>query len=127
MPTNRLCLLGRPRLLAAGRELSLPEKSYFLLAMLAAEADLELDRETVRRQLWQSELPEKRAGSLRQLLARIEQSIPADLPPLLAATRTHIGLADGWACRRLGSRRSFAEAEGAARSRGHRHLEWRTA
>ncbi|WP_064684639.1 BTAD domain-containing putative transcriptional regulator [Rhizobium bangladeshense] len=96
MSTNRLCLLGRPRLLAAGRELPLPEKSYFLLAMLAAEANLELDRETVRRQLWQSELPEKRAGSLRQLLSRIEQSIPAELPPLLAATRTHIGLADGW-------------------------------
>lgn len=96
MSKNRLCLLGRPRLLAAGRELPLPEKSYFLLAMLAAEANLELDRETVRRQLWQSELPEKRAGSLRQLLSRIEQSIPADLPPLLAATRTHIGLADGW-------------------------------
>ncbi|PDT18715.1 toxin [Rhizobium sp. J15] len=94
--TNRLCLLGRPRLMAAGRELPLPEKSYFLLAMLAAESNLELDRETIRRQLWQSELPEKRAGSLRQLLARIEQSIPADLPPLLAATRTHIGLADGW-------------------------------
>lgn len=74
----------------------MPEKSYFLLAMLAAEANLELDRETIRRQLWQSELPEKRAGSLRQLLARIEQSIPADLPPLLATTRTHIGLADGW-------------------------------
>ena len=96
MSTNRLCLLGRPRLLAAGRELPLPEKSYFLLAMLAAEPNLELDRETIRRQLWQSELPEKRAGSLRQLLARIEQSIPAELPPLLAATRTHIGLADGW-------------------------------
>ncbi|WP_246642554.1 BTAD domain-containing putative transcriptional regulator [Rhizobium croatiense] len=96
MSKNRLCLLGRPRLLAAGRELPLPEKSYFLLAMLAAEANLELDRETIRRQLWQSELPEKRAGSLRQLLSRIEQSIPADLPPLLAATRTHIGLADGW-------------------------------
>ncbi|MGO6814425.1 BTAD domain-containing putative transcriptional regulator [Rhizobium leguminosarum] len=96
MLTNRLCLLGRPRLLAAGRELPLPEKSYFLLAMLAAEPNVELDRETVRRQLWQSELPEKRAGSLRQLLARIELSIPAGLPPLLAATRTHIGLADGW-------------------------------
>ncbi|MBX5154377.1 MULTISPECIES: BTAD domain-containing putative transcriptional regulator [Rhizobium] len=96
MSTNRLCLLGRPRLLAAGRELPLPEKSYFLFAMLAAEADLELDRETVRRQLWQSEAPEKRAGSLRQLLARIEQSIPAGLPPLLKATRTHIGLAEGW-------------------------------
>ncbi|MGO8034202.1 hypothetical protein ACC712_38660, partial [Rhizobium ruizarguesonis] len=41
-------------------------------------------------------LPEKRAGSLRQLLARIEHSVPAGLPPLLAATRTHIVLADGW-------------------------------
>ncbi|MGO8048290.1 toxin, partial [Rhizobium johnstonii] len=86
MLTNRLCLLGRPRLMAAGKELPLPEKSYFLLAMLAAEPNFELDRETVRRQLGQSERPEKRTGSLRQLLARIEQSIPAGLQPLLAET-----------------------------------------
>ncbi|WP_454857265.1 tetratricopeptide repeat protein [Rhizobium binxianense] len=95
---NRLCLLGRPKLLAGSHELPLPEKAYFLLAMLAVAPGLELDRETVRRTLWQSELPEKRAGSLRQLLARIEQGIPSGLPPLLVATRTHIALAeDGWA------------------------------
>ncbi|MGO7830577.1 hypothetical protein ACC690_38775, partial [Rhizobium johnstonii] len=62
--TNRLCLLGRPRLLAAGKELPLPENSYFLLAMLAAEPNFELDRETVRRQLWQSELPDVRRISV---------------------------------------------------------------
>jgi len=93
---NRLCLLGRPRLLAAGTELPLPEKSYFLLAMLALSSEPLVDRETIRCQLWQSELPEKRAGSLRQLLSRIEQSIPENLPPLLTATRTHLGLAPGW-------------------------------
>jgi len=93
---NRLCLLGRPRLLAAGTELPLPEKSYFLLAMLALSSEPLVDRETIRCQLWQSELPEKRAGSLRQLLSRIEQSIPEGLPPLLTATRTHLGLAPGW-------------------------------
>ncbi|WP_183827668.1 tetratricopeptide repeat protein [Rhizobium sp. BK377] len=93
---NRLCLLGRPRLMAAGTELPLPEKSYFLLAMLALSQEPLVDRETIRCQLWQSELPEKRAGSLRQLLSRIEQSIPAGLPPLLVATRTHLGLAPGW-------------------------------
>lgn len=93
---NRLCLLGRPRLSAAGTELPLPEKSYFLLAMLALSAEPLVDRETIRCQLWQSELPEKRAGSLRQLLSRIDQSIPEGLPPLLTATRTHLGLAPGW-------------------------------
>jgi DNA-binding SARP family transcriptional activator/Tfp pilus assembly protein PilF len=93
---NRLCLLGRPRLLAAGSEIALPEKSYFLLAMIALSPEPLLDRETIRCQLWQSELPEKRAGSLRQLLSRIEQSIPEGLPPLLIATRTHLGLAPGW-------------------------------
>ena len=93
---NRLCLLGRPRLLAAGTELPLPEKSYFLLAMLALSSEPLVDRETIRCQLWQSELPEKRAGSLRQLLSRIEQSIPEGLPPLLIATRIHLGLAPGW-------------------------------
>lgn len=82
--------------MAAGTELPLPEKSYFLLAMLALSSEPLVDRETIRCQLWQSELPEKRAGSLRQLLSRIEQSIPEHLPPLLVATRTHLGLAPGW-------------------------------
>ncbi|MBB3593880.1 DNA-binding SARP family transcriptional activator/tetratricopeptide (TPR) repeat protein [Rhizobium sp. BK529] len=74
----------------------MPEKSYFLLALLALSQEPLVDRETIRCQLWQSELPEKRAGSLRQLLSRIEQSIPEGLPPLLIATRTHLGLAPGW-------------------------------
>lgn len=82
--------------MASGNELPLPEKSYFLLAMLALSSEPLVDRETIRCQLWQSELPEKRAGSLRQLLSRIEQSIPEHLPPLLVATRTHLGLAPGW-------------------------------
>ena len=43
MSTNRLCLLGRPRLLAAGKELPLPEKSYFLLAMALLQVVIDWD------------------------------------------------------------------------------------
>lgn len=90
----RICLLGRPKLLAGGDELALPEKSYLLLGLLAVSQGLETDRETVRSLLWRSETPERRAGSLRQLLSRIDQSLPPHLPPVLKTTRTNLSLND---------------------------------
>ena len=90
----RICLLGRPKLLENGQEIPLPEKSYLLLGLLAVSQGLETDRETVRSLLWRSETPERRAGSLRQLLSRIDQSVPTDVPPLLKTTRTSLALND---------------------------------
>nr|WP_246617556.1 BTAD domain-containing putative transcriptional regulator [Rhizobium populisoli] len=58
-----------------GQAIALPEKGYFLLAMLAMAPQAKLDRETVRRLLWPSDEAEKRANSLRQLLARISKAL----------------------------------------------------
>jgi DNA-binding SARP family transcriptional activator/TolB-like protein/Flp pilus assembly protein TadD len=70
----------------------LPEKAYALLAFLVASPQLSMERETIRGILWQSEASKQRAGSLRQLLARIDRSIPEDLPRLLKTTNTHLAL-----------------------------------
>ncbi len=65
--------------------------------MLAAAPAASLDRETVRRVLWQAVSPERRAGSLRQLLARIEKRLDAAWPRLILAERTDIRLnLSGW-------------------------------
>jgi DNA-binding SARP family transcriptional activator/Flp pilus assembly protein TadD len=83
-------LLGKPSLFANGSEIVLPEKAYALLAFLVASPQLSMERETIRGILWQSEESKQRAGSLRQLLARIDRSIPHDLPRLLKTTNTHV-------------------------------------
>lgn len=85
-----LRLLGKPTLFANGSEIVLPEKAYALLAFLVASPQLSMERETIRGILWQSEESKQRAGSLRQLLARIDRSIPHDLPRLLKTTNTHV-------------------------------------
>jgi DNA-binding SARP family transcriptional activator/TolB-like protein/Flp pilus assembly protein TadD len=85
-----LRLLGKPALFANGSEITLPEKAYALLSLLVASPQLSMEREAVRGILWQAEESRQRAGSLRQLLARIDRSIPGDLPRLLKPTNTHI-------------------------------------
>ena len=60
--------------------------------MLAVAPAASLDRETVRRVLWQAVSPERRAGSLRQLLARIEKRLDAAWPRLVLTERNDIRL-----------------------------------
>ncbi|WP_246737936.1 MULTISPECIES: BTAD domain-containing putative transcriptional regulator [Rhizobium] len=85
-----LRLLGKPSLFANGRELLLPEKAYALLALLVTSPHLSMDRETLRDVLWDADAAKQRAGSLRQLLARIERSVPSEFPRLLDATNTDL-------------------------------------
>jgi DNA-binding SARP family transcriptional activator/TolB-like protein/Flp pilus assembly protein TadD len=91
-------LLGKPALFANNGEIVLPEKAYPLLAFVAASSQFSMERETLRGMLWQSDVSKQRAGSLRQLLARIDRSVPEGLPRLITATNTHVTLnAEYWA------------------------------
>ncbi len=93
-----LRLLGKPALFANNGEIVLPEKAYPLLAFVAASSQFSMERETLRGMLWQSDVSKQRAGSLRQLLARIDRSVPEGLPRLITATNTHVTLnAEYWA------------------------------
>lgn len=76
-------LLGRPSLELDGVSIALPEKAYFLFAVVAMAPRLTVDRETIRRLLWPSHDAEKRANSLRQLLARIAKAVGPDAPAIL--------------------------------------------
>ena len=92
-----LRLLGTPALFAEGHEIALPEKAYALLALLLSAPQYSMDREILRGILWQSDQSKQRAGSLRQLLARIDRSIPDDMPRLVKATNSHVSFNDdGW-------------------------------
>jgi DNA-binding SARP family transcriptional activator/TolB-like protein/Flp pilus assembly protein TadD len=91
-------LLGKPALFANDGEIALPEKAYPLLAFVAASPQFSMERETLRGMLWQSDVSKQRAGSLRQLLARIDRSVPDEFPRLINATNTHVSFnAEGWA------------------------------
>ncbi len=68
----------------------MPEKAYPLLALLITSPQMSMERESLRGILWQSDMSKQRAGSLRQLLARIDRSIPEGLPRLLLATNTDL-------------------------------------
>lgn len=83
--TRRIRLLGRPTLELGEDRVALPEKAYFLLAMLAMAPGGTLDRETIRRLLWPSHNAEKRANSLRQLLARIARAMGPQDSAMLAS------------------------------------------
>ncbi len=85
-----LRLLGAPALFAEGNQIALPEKAYALLAFLVTAPQYSMDREILRAVLWQSDQSKQRAGSLRQLLARIDRSVPLGLPRLLKATKSHV-------------------------------------
>lgn len=89
----KIRLLGRPSLQLDGVSISLPEKAYFLLAVVAMAPRLTVDRETIRRLLWPSLDPEKRANSLRQLLARIAKAVGADAPAILVTDEEALRLA----------------------------------
>ena len=92
-----LRLLGTPALFAEGHEIALPEKAYALLALLVSAPQYSMDREILRGILWQSDQSKQRAGSLRQLLARIDRSIPDDLPRLVKTTNSHVSFnSEGW-------------------------------
>jgi len=92
-----LRLLGTPALFAEGHEIALPEKAYALLALLVCAPQYSMDREILRGILWQSDQSKQRAGSLRQLLARIDRSIPDDLPRLVKTTNSHVSFnSEGW-------------------------------
>lgn len=92
-----LRLLGTPALFAEGHEIALPEKAYALLALLVSAPQYSMDREILRGILWQSDQSKQRAGSLRQLLARIDRSIPDDMPRLVKTTNSHVSFNDeGW-------------------------------
>ncbi|MEZ2128107.1 MULTISPECIES: BTAD domain-containing putative transcriptional regulator [unclassified Sinorhizobium] len=88
--TRRLRLFGPPSLEIDGVLLNLPEKTYFLLAVLVASPASMIDRNTARVLLWPSQSPEKRANSLRQLLARIFKSLGPDLHALLTVNQDRI-------------------------------------
>ncbi|EUB96619.1 transcriptional regulator, SARP family [Rhizobium sp. CF080] len=88
-------LLGRPSLQLDGVSISLPEKAYFLFAVVAMAPRLTVDRETIRRLLWPSHDPEKRANSLRQLLARIAKAVGPDAPAILVTDEEALRLACG--------------------------------
>lgn len=90
MKTPRLRLFGPPSLEVDGVLLNLPEKAYFLLAVLVASPASTIDRNTARVLLWPSLSPEKRANSLRQLLARIFRSLGPDLHALLTVNQDRI-------------------------------------
>src|SRR6218665_623974 len=81
----RIRLLGRPSLELDGARLALPEKAYFLFSLLALAPDTTLDRETIRRLLWPSDDSEKRANSLRQLLARVAKAVGPLAPAILVS------------------------------------------
>ncbi|MBB3320281.1 MULTISPECIES: BTAD domain-containing putative transcriptional regulator [unclassified Rhizobium] len=85
-----LRLLGTPALFADGNEIVLPEKAYALLVFLVTAPQFAMDREVLRSILWQSDQSKQRAGSLRQLLARIDRGVPEEVPRLLKATNTHV-------------------------------------
>ncbi|MDM9625354.1 BTAD domain-containing putative transcriptional regulator [Rhizobium sp. S152] len=68
----------------------MPEKAYPLLALLITSPQMSMERESLRGILWQSDMSKQRAGSLRQLLARIDRSIPERLPRLILATNTDL-------------------------------------
>ena len=92
-----LRLLGTPALFAEGHEIALPEKAYALLALLVSAPQYSMDREILRGILWQSDQSKQRAGSLRQLLARIDRSIPDDMPRLVKTTNSHVSFnSEGW-------------------------------
>lgn len=92
-----LRLLGTPALFAEGTEIALPEKAYALLALLVSAPQYSMDREILRGILWQSDQSKQRAGSLRQLLARIDRGIPDDMPRLVKTTNSHVSFNDeGW-------------------------------
>jgi DNA-binding SARP family transcriptional activator len=93
-----LRLLGKPALFANGSEIALPEKAYPLLAFLVLASQFGMERETLRGMLWQSDVSKQRAGSLRQLLARIDRSVPDGFPRLIKAINTHVSFdAESWA------------------------------
>lgn len=91
--TLQIRLLGRPSLELDGMSVSLPEKAYFLFAVVAMAPRLTVDRETIRRLLWPSHDAEKRANSLRQLLARIAKAVGPGAPAILVTDEEALRLA----------------------------------
>jgi len=89
----KIRLLGRPSLEWDGQNIALPEKAYFLFAVVAMAPRLTVDRETIRRLLWPSHDAEKRANSLRQLLARIAKAIGPHAPSILVTDDDALQLA----------------------------------
>jgi len=74
--TLRLSLTGRPKLSDDdGRSIRLPRKAFVLAAFLAIDPPKgPLARDRAARLLWEEADPARRAGNLRQLLARVKEA-----------------------------------------------------
>lgn len=90
----RLSLTGRPELVdAAGRSLRLPRKAFVLAAFLVFDAAKgRLPRERASHLLWEEADPARRAGNLRQLLARVREAQEAEGFRLFEIGTDHVDL-----------------------------------
>lgn len=90
----RLSLTGRPGLTdGEGRSIRLPRKAFVLAAVLLLGADrTPLPRERAARLLWEEADPSRRAGNLRQLLARVKDAQTAAGIELFVIDQEHVAL-----------------------------------
>lgn len=90
----RLTLTGRPDLTdGAGRSIRLPRKAFILAAfMLIDPAKKPLSRERAARFLWEDTDPARRAGNLRQLLARVRDVQATEGVELFVVGPDHVAL-----------------------------------
>ena len=90
----RLSLTGRPSLIdGEGRNLRLPRKAFALAAHLVMDAPkARTSRELAARFLWGEAEPSRRAGNLRQLLARVKEAQTADGFELFLIETDHVAL-----------------------------------
>lgn len=96
--TLRLSLTGRPDLIdVEGRSIRLPRKAFVLAAFLAIDPPKgPLARDRAARLLWEEADPTRRAGNLRQLLARVKEAQEEAGARLFVIAPDHIALeADG--------------------------------
>mgnify|MGYP001765967034 CR=1 FL=1 len=90
----RLSLTGRPSLTDGnGRSLRLPRKAFALAAHLVIDAPkARTSREAAARFLWGEAEPSRRAGNLRQLLARVKEAQTSEGFELFLIETDHVAL-----------------------------------
>ena len=90
----RLALTGRPGLLdEMGATIRFPRKAFVLAAHLVIDAPREpMTRERAARLLWEDADPTRRAGNLRQLLARVKEAQTAAGMELFLVGPDHVAL-----------------------------------
>ncbi len=70
-PSARLELIGTPALYAGTTAIQIPDKAYFIAALLALTPNRRLVRSQIRDLLWSTAEPAQANANLRQLLSRI--------------------------------------------------------